>query len=272
MFFNQPSSPAGAVRLVGADKLSIDLTAVPAAVERLSVAVTLDDSVTGSLATVTGLGVEVAYPAGTISSRASDLTSERAAVLLEIYCRNDSWKVRNVSAGWDDGLSVLVREHGVQVDDDGKLEPYLYAKSFARLPDIVVHEVDAWSSTYLHPTGTKGGIDYGRIGGVNDELPVMNEIIDSLVPGATMPTLVLFFTDGGFIQKQKIADLMKSASARPRSGSSSVGQGQLRCVRTARRDVRSSRRQCGLLRRRRHIEGDRRRTCTGACSASSPAG
>lgn len=302
VFFNQPSSPEGAVRLVTADKLSIDLMAVPAAVERLSIAVALDDSVTGSLATVTGLGVEVAHPAGTTSARALDLTTERAAVLLEIYRRNDSWKVRNVSAGWDAGLSTLVREHGVQVDDepaapaadphrvrtvageeklslekrqkldmrkrevakvlldkgapgvrarvvlvidktgsmnreysskrihevvermvpiavqvddDGKLEPYLYAKSFARLPDIVVHEVDAWSSTYLHLTGTHGGIDYGRIGGVNDELPVMNEIIDSLVPGAAMPTLVLFFTDGGFTQKQKIADLMKSASALP---------------------------------------------------------
>ncbi|WP_255024939.1 VWA domain-containing protein [Rhodococcus sp. GA1] len=302
VFFNQPSSPEGAVRLVTADKLSIDLTAVPAAIERLSIAVALDDSVPGSLATVTGLGVEVAHPAGTASARALDLTTERAAVLLEIYRRNDSWKVRNVSAGWDAGLSALVREHGVQVDDepaapavdphgvrtvageeklslekrqkldmrkrevakvlldkgapgvrarvvlvidktgsmnreysskrihevvermvpiavqvddDGKLEPYLYAKSFARLPDIVVHEVDGWSSTYLHLSGTHGGIDYGRIGGVNDELPVMSEIIDSLVPGATMPTLVLFFTDGGFTQKQKIADLMKSASALP---------------------------------------------------------
>ncbi len=251
---------------------------------------------------VTGLGVEVAHPAGTTSARALDLTTERAAVLLEIYRRNDSWKVRNVSAGWDAGLSALVREHGVQVDDepaapaadphgvrtvageeklslekrqkldmrkrevakvlldkgapgvrarvvlvidktgsmnreyssrrihevvermvpiavqvddDGKLEPYLYAKSFARLPDIVVHEVDTWSSTYLHLNGTHGGIDYSRIGGVNDELPVMNEIIDSLVPGSAMPTLVLFFTDGGFTQKQKIADLMKSASALP---------------------------------------------------------
>ena len=302
VFFNQPSSPEGAVRLVAADKLSIDLTAVPTAVERLSIAVALDDSVTGSLATVTGLGVEVAHPAGTTSARALDLSTERAAVLLEIYRRNDSWKVRNVSAGWDAGLSALVREHGVQVDDepappaadrhgvrtvageeklslekrqkldmrkrevakvlldkgapgvrarvvlvidktgsmnreysskrihevvermvpiavqvddDGKLEPYLYAKSFARLPDIVVHEVEAWSSTYLHLNGTHGGIDYGRIGGVNDELPVMNEIIDSLVPGAAVPTLVLFFTDGGFTQKQKIADLMKSASALP---------------------------------------------------------
>ncbi len=304
VFFNQPSSPEGAVRLVAADRLTVDLTAVPAGVERLSIAVALDDSVEGSLASVAGLGVQVVHPAGTTAAAALDLTTERAAVLLELYRRNGSWKVRNVSAGWDAGLSALVREHGVevddeppaapttadslgvrtvageeklslekrqkldmrkrevakvlldkgapgvrarvvlvidktgsmnreyssrrihevvermvpvavQVDDDGKLEPYLYALSFARLPDIVVHEVEDWTSTYLHLHGTHGGIDYGRIGGVNDEIPVMNEIIESLVPGAAMPTLVLFFTDGGFTRKRKISDLMKVASTLP---------------------------------------------------------
>lgn len=304
VFFNQPSSPEGAVRLVAADRLTVDLAAVPAGVERLSIAVALDDSVEGSLASVTGLGVQVVHPSGTTAAAALDLTTERAAVLLELYRRNEAWKVRNVSAGWDAGLSALVREHGVevddeppaatatadprgvrtvageeklslekrqkldmrkrevakvlldkgapgvrarvvlvidktgsmgreyssrrihevvermvpiavQVDDDGKLEPYLYALSFARLPDIVVHEVEEWSSTYLHLHGTHGGIDYGQIGGMNDELPVMHDIVESLVPGAAMPTLVLFFTDGGFTQKKKIADLMKMASTLP---------------------------------------------------------
>lgn len=305
VFFNQPASPEGAVRLVAADRLSIDLPGIPATIDRLAVAVALDDSVAGSLASVAGLGVEVVHPGGVASARAVGLTTERAAVLLEVYRRNDTWKVRNVSAGWDAGLPALVREHGVevdeepapqapvvpasdgvrtvageeklslekrqkldlrkrevakvlldkgasgvrarvvlvidktgsmaaqyssgrihevvermvpiavQVDDDGKLEPYLYARSFARLPDIAVHEVEAWSATYLHLGGVRGGIDYGRIGGYNDELPIMNEIIDSLVPGATMPTLVLFFTDGGFSKKKQIAELMKKASSLP---------------------------------------------------------
>lgn len=305
VFFNQPASPEGAVRLVAADRLSIDLPGIPATIDRLAVAVALDDSVAGSLASVAGLGVEVVHPGGVASARAAGLTTERAAVLLEVYRRNDTWKIRNVSAGWDAGLPALVREHGVevdeepapqasvapasdgvrtvageeklslekrqkldlrkrevakvllekgapgvrarvvlvidktgsmaaqyssgrihevvermvpiavQVDDDGKLEPYLYARSFARLPDIAVHEVEAWSATYLHLGGVRGGIDYGRIGGYNDELPIMNEIIDSLVPGATMPTLVLFFTDGGFSKKKQIAELMKKASSLP---------------------------------------------------------
>ncbi len=302
VFFNQPASPEGAVRLVAADRVAIDLTAIPPAIERLSIAVALDDSVSGSLASVPGLGVDVAHPTGAATAKALDLTSERAAVLLEVYRRNGEWKIRNVSAGWDSGLSGLVTEHGVQVDDappapapaqdgvrtvageeklslekrqkldlrkrevakvlldkgtpgvrarvvlvidktgsmhrqyskkrihevvermvpiavqvddDGKLEPYLYAVSFVRLPDIAVHEVEEWSSTYLHLSGVHGGIDYKPIGGVNDELPIMGEIISSLTPGATMPTLVLFFTDGGFNQKKQISALMKEAAVLP---------------------------------------------------------
>lgn len=302
VFFNQPASPEGAVRLVAADRVALDLTAIPSAIERLSIAVALDDSVTGSLASVPGLGVVVAHPAGTATAKALELTTERAAVLLEIYRRNGEWKIRNVSAGWDAGLSALVTEHGVQVDDapptpaadqsgirtvageeklslekrqkldlrkrevakvlldkgepgvrarvvlvidktgsmsrqyskkrihevvermvpiaaqlddDGTLEPYLYAEFFARLPDITVHEVEEWSSTYLHITGVHGGIDYKRIGGFNDERPIMGEIISSLAPGAATPTLVLFFTDGGFNNKKQISALMKEASKLP---------------------------------------------------------
>jgi len=103
----------------------------------------------------------------------------------------------------------------VQVDDDGTLEPYLYAKSYARLPDITVHEVEAWSSTFLHLNGVHGGIDYGPLGAINDELPIMGEILSSLTAGASLPTLVLFFTDGGFHQRKQISDLMKEASGLP---------------------------------------------------------
>ncbi|MFH5208760.1 vWA domain-containing protein [Antrihabitans spumae] len=102
-----------------------------------------------------------------------------------------------------------------QIDDDGQLEPYLYGSHFARLPDIAVHEVEGWSEEFLHLTGTHGGIDYKPIGGYNDELPIMNEIIASLRAGDSMPTLVLFFTDGGFSKRAEISALMSKASALP---------------------------------------------------------
>lgn len=101
-----------------------------------------------------------------------------------------------------------------QLDDNGALEAYLYARSFAKLPDITVEHSDEWAQTYLHLSGTHAGIDYNRIGGRNDELPIMRDIMASLRPGDG-PTLILFFTDGGFAKKREIAALMREASHLP---------------------------------------------------------
>ena len=312
IFFNQPVSPEGAVRLTAPDALTVDLDAVPADVMMLTVAVALDDSVTGSLASVDGLAVRTQTAAGPVLCAPAGLTTERAVVLLEIYRRASTWKIRNVSAGWDGGLADLVREHGVsvdededdltastasttagppasvpdlgvaapgglsfekrerlnlrketvrkvlltkgadqvrarvvlvmdktgsmrrqyadgvvhrvvermvpvalQLDDDGRLETYLYAESFLRLPDLGVDNLATWPDTYLHLRGTHGGIDYAPIGGTNNEIPVITEILADLRAGAPVPTLVLFFTDGGFSQRRAITDLIRQASQLP---------------------------------------------------------
>lgn len=102
-----------------------------------------------------------------------------------------------------------------QIDDDGSLEPYLYARQFLRPPDIEVHTAEEWAQTYLHLLGEHGGFDYKSIGNSNDELPIMAEIISTLQRGQAMPTLVLFFTDGGFAKKAEITSLMRQASGLP---------------------------------------------------------
>ncbi|MEV0434894.1 TerD family protein [Nocardia sp. NPDC050413] len=116
IFYNAPVSPEGAVQLVG-DRVEIDLLRVPATVRFLRVAVAVDDATAGSLATITGLGVAVTSPSGSeLIAHAVGLTSERSAVLLEIYRRDGGWKARNVSAGWNDGVAALLIQHGVEVD------------------------------------------------------------------------------------------------------------------------------------------------------------
>ncbi|WP_280392857.1 vWA domain-containing protein [Nocardia brasiliensis] len=101
-----------------------------------------------------------------------------------------------------------------QLDDNGRLEAYLYALSFAKLPDITVEHSDEWAQTYLHLAGNHAGIDYDRIGGRNDELPIMRDILSSVRPGDG-PTLILFFTDGGFANKREISVLMREAARLP---------------------------------------------------------
>ncbi|MEH6796201.1 MAG: VWA domain-containing protein [Rhodococcus sp. (in: high G+C Gram-positive bacteria)] len=286
VFFNQPSSPEGAVRLSSTQSLSIDLRLVPADVDAIVVAIASDSA----LSARAGLTVK----SSNIVSPATGLTTETAAVLIEIYRRGGDWKVRNVSAGWDAGFADLVREHGVdvddtetptvrsvageeklslvkrekldlrkkhvhkvlltkdavglrariilvidktgsmsrqystrvvhrvvermvpvatQLDDDGELEPYLYGSWYAQLPVITVADTDSWADTYLHLYGHHGGIDYASIGGTNDELPIMNQILSTVA--SRQPTLVLFFTDGGFTKRGPIASFMRTASSAP---------------------------------------------------------
>lgn len=103
----------------------------------------------------------------------------------------------------------------VQLDDDGSLETYLYARSYMRLPDLHVADLDHWADTHLHLKGIVGGVDYNAIGHGNDEIPIMTAVLDDIRPDDPMPTLVLFFTDGGFAKKREIADLVSKASHRP---------------------------------------------------------
>jgi len=358
VFFNQPASVEGALRLVAGDRLTLSLAGVPQDVATIAVAVALDEGTSGSLAAIDGLGVSVQAGSETLECPVEGLTTERAVVLLEVYRRQGAWKLRNVSAGWDGGLADLVREHGVsvddevpeavapqvpvadtpqlpvatsaaagpapsqpvapppaqvhppvttsptspppappapavpatpdgvrsvpgeqrlsfekrqrldlrkrevakvlltkgaptararvvmvidktgsmrrqystrvvhrvvermipvaiQLDDDGSLEAYLYGSSFARLPDVTVEQADEWSDTFLHLDGTHGGISYRRIGGYNDEIPIMSEVLSTLRQRDPMPTLVLFFTDGGFSQRGPITDLVRQASGLP---------------------------------------------------------
>ncbi|MBM4569022.1 tellurium resistance protein [Rhodococcus hoagii] len=118
VFFNNPTSPEGAVSLASSGQVRLDLATVPADIERIAVAVSVDESVPGPLSAVPALAVVVRQAGGTpVSAAAEGLTSERSAVLLEVYRHNGAWKIRNVSAGWDGGLKALVVEHGVTVDD-----------------------------------------------------------------------------------------------------------------------------------------------------------
>ncbi|BAW07118.1 vWA domain-containing protein [Nocardia seriolae] len=102
----------------------------------------------------------------------------------------------------------------IQLDDNGELEPFLYGRQYAKLPNITVEDTERWCATFLHLRGVHAGIDYRHIGDVNDELPIMQAILASL-HGPAEPTLVLFFTDGGFHKRREITQLMRAASHAP---------------------------------------------------------
>ncbi|ASJ70730.1 TerD family protein [Granulosicoccus antarcticus] len=112
-FYNQPSIGAGALSLqVSGDKQSFtfDLDKIGADVEKIVVNATLDSGVFSSVSSLkvsTTEGIEM--PVDT-SGR-----TEAALILCEVYKRNDQWKIRNVSQGFNGGLQALAEHFGVEV-------------------------------------------------------------------------------------------------------------------------------------------------------------
>ncbi len=112
-FYNQPTIGNGAVALEvkdGMQSFSFDLKKISSDVEKIVVTATCDGGTFGS---VSGLKLSVSgnieMPVDT-SGR-----TEAALILCEIYKRNDQWKIRNVSQGFDGGLQALAEHFGIEV-------------------------------------------------------------------------------------------------------------------------------------------------------------
>ncbi|MDM7831650.1 DUF4041 domain-containing protein [Cellulomonas edaphi] len=127
VFYNAPRHPSGGVTLVG-QELSLDLNLLPADVQRVVVAVNSDGR--GQL---DGLAVLLDGDENHAFAP-SDLTDLPAAVLLEVYRRDNGWRVRALGQGWAAGLAGLAREYGVNVD----AEPGQPAGSATQAPGIAV--------------------------------------------------------------------------------------------------------------------------------------
>jgi stress response protein SCP2 len=121
VFYNQPSHRSGAVvhqgRSGASESLFVDTAALPEGVMRVVLAASISSGTFGDVAdlvlTVTGAQGE-SEPLRFESMGAS---SETAFVAGEIYQRKGQWRLRAVGQGWDSGLTGLVTNHGVMVED-----------------------------------------------------------------------------------------------------------------------------------------------------------
>lgn len=109
VFFNNPESASGAVALVD-NGIRINLDDLPDDCASVNVAVA-DDHPLGDQQ----LKVRVLVGGVQLDLDSGALTAERAAILLRVYRRDGLWKVRNVMAGWADGIEPMVRDFGIDV-------------------------------------------------------------------------------------------------------------------------------------------------------------
>jgi tellurite resistance protein TerA len=112
-FYNQTSIGGGAISLkiaANTQSFSFDLDKADADVEKIVVNATLDG---GAFSSVDSLKISLSSDID-ISVETAGRT-EAALILCEIYRRNNQWKIRNVSQGFNGGLQALAEHFGVDV-------------------------------------------------------------------------------------------------------------------------------------------------------------
>lgn len=195
VFYNAPRHASGAVTHLGkqgtgpgltTDGLSMDLSGLPAGVEKVAIAASADGGTFGQVRdlalviTDAVTGVEVA--------RFVDMgaTTETAFVAGELYLRGGAWKFRAVGQGWASGLAGLATDFGISVDD----EPATPAPS----PPASVGRPPVSGATAGPSTGTATGgrpvvnLDKGRVSLkkgdrvslVKTGAPALNEVVMGL--------------------------------------------------------------------------------------------
>ena len=112
VFYNQTSSPEGAIKLDAPGVFDLDLSRVPASIARLVFVATIDGN--GTMAnlqsgafTLSASGSEVAK----FELRGADYGAEKAVMVAEIYLK-DVWRVAAIGQGFAGGLDAVLAHFG----------------------------------------------------------------------------------------------------------------------------------------------------------------
>ncbi|MFF2087319.1 AIM24 family protein [Nocardia sp. NPDC058176] len=120
VFFNQPVGPGVTYRHGngGPDVVQVQTSALPADVDRVVVAASLDGRGPATFAGVGQLTATIGSGSAALTFPIAGLTTESAVVCVEIYRRGGAWKVRAIGQGYDDGLAGIASAFGVNLDDE----------------------------------------------------------------------------------------------------------------------------------------------------------
>lgn len=141
--------------------------------------------------------------------RLQDMQAKVAFVLDASGSMTQQFRKGNVQAILD-RIAVLA----AQFDDDGSMELWGFGERHQKYPDVTLDNLDG----YIHMIQGIGKRRMGEIlpglGGVNNEPPVMEEIIDTF-KGSDCPAYIVFITDGGINKTRAIKEAIRRSAHTP---------------------------------------------------------
>lgn len=116
VFYGMPNSPCGTIKLLNGF-IEFDLHKIPNNIEKLAITATLDDGAFSGQK-----NIKLNSDDFECMLETSDRT-EKALILLEVYKRNNTWKVRFVGQGFNGGLEPLAKHFGVEIEKAAPPQP-----------------------------------------------------------------------------------------------------------------------------------------------------
>ncbi|WP_260475923.1 TerD family protein, partial [Streptomyces sp. WAC 06725] len=162
-FYNNPVAADGSVQLLGKtptsdgneDRITFDLTAIPADVEQVVVAASRYNG--GRFGDLDDVRVTLADGSGEGLLRFSieDAGAVGALLFGELYRRSGDWKFRAIGQGYESGLAGLAQDYGVDVDDDAEEAEAAEETGAAVAEDVPPEEIPAEAAA--EPVATEAG-------------------------------------------------------------------------------------------------------------------
>jgi len=127
-FYNQPETPCRAVRLLENNyqsiQFKIDLQDLPVNIHHLVLTASIDgQAVMSNLHQMTVKIVNLQnQPIAAFELNGNLFDQERAVMLLEIYRKDNTWRIAAIGQGFNEGLATLIRHFGGEVADEGVVQ------------------------------------------------------------------------------------------------------------------------------------------------------
>jgi hypothetical protein len=112
-----------------------------------------------------------------------------------------------------------------QLDEDGSMQAWTFATDPARLPDLELGGLPEWLDLHVRVGSLfkrkaknlrPGQVDMGKVGFGNEEQKVIAQVRDFVRANpVTVPTIVLFFSDGGVYRNKQIEKELRAAVEEP---------------------------------------------------------
>lgn len=128
VFYNQPNSSTGMANLLTSQisgnkvvqQITYDLSKAPHDICKIAITLTEDNNI--GFKNVNHLVAEVDTGKQIIQLTPASFTKENGIVVLELYIRNNEYKVRSIWRGFESGLQGLCHNYGVEVESTSNAE------------------------------------------------------------------------------------------------------------------------------------------------------